>query len=395
MRAFYLHRRRTKDSKRNVYYVQFADASGHRGTAMSTGCTTRADAERWAQQRVKRTDRPGQQPTLEDFARDFFDWSTSAWIRRQHAKGRRFSELVAQSRQGHLDHYILPRFGKTRIVDLDQKSIEDWLATLPLSNQTRNHMLVSFRIVLREAKLAGIIDHNILADAEPFGAAPKRRDVFTLAELHALFPDDDDKLVAIWGEPERAVAFLLLASTGIRSGECRALRWLNWIAEGALYVDCGLDSFNRLKGTKTGASRVVLLPAKAQRALTEWKRLAEWKAPEDFVFSEGQGQPHSRNWLTRTLPAAMARANVTADGRYLVVHSLRHGFVTMMQNFASKEITRAMSGHATEKVFASYSHPSAADLLARLEPARDAVEKIWTQPAKDKSQNLTPSGGAS
>lgn len=205
----------------------------------------------------------------------------------------------------------MANFGKMKIADLDQKSIEDWLATLPLSNQTRNHVLYTFRIVLREAKLAGIVRVNVLADAEPFGSDKKQRDVFTLAELHALFPDDDEKLVEIWGEPERAVAFLLLASTGIRSGECRALRWLNLLEGRALYVDSALDKLGRPKGTKTGAARVVLLPTKAQRALAEWRGLTKRKSAEDFIFHE-EGRPHGDAWLRRTLRRDGARQG---DGR--------------------------------------------------------------------------------
>ncbi len=392
--AFNLYKRQSaKDAKKHTYYVQFVDSSGHRSSAVSTGCTTRAAAERWARERV--TKGAVVQPTLEDFAARFFDWETSSWIRKQHKKGRRFSESVAKGRQGHLDNYILDKFGKTYIADLTQKAIEDWLATLPLSNATRNHVLYTFRIVLREAKLAGIVHVNVLADAEPFGAGDaKRRDIFTLAELHALFPDDDEKLVEIWAEPERAVAFLILASAGLRSGELRALRWLNLLENKALYIDSALDKLGNVKSTKTGSTRVVLLPLKTQRALADWRELTKRKGQEDFIFHEA-GEPHGDAWLRRTLPGAMDRAKVKPAGRTLVVHSFRHTFVTLVQNFASKEVTQALSGHSTEEAFRLYSHPSAADLLKRLEAAQPAVEALWTDPAKDKTAKLTPAGGAS
>ncbi len=393
MRApYYLHKRQsTKDSKRHVYYCQFVDATGHRGSAVSTGCTTRAAAERWARERVSKGS--AVQPTLEDFARSFFDWESSAWIRRQHAKGRRFSESVAKGRQGHLDQHILPHFGKVKVADLDQKSIEDWLAAVPLSNQTRNHILYTFRIVLREAKLAGIIRNSVLADAEPFGNDAKRRDVFTLAELRQLFPDDDGKLVEVWGEAERAVAFLLLADTGIRSGELRALRWLNVLEDRALFIDSALDKLGRPKSTKTGTSRVVLMSGKAQGALADWRELTKRKAAEDFIFHE-KGAPHGDAWLRRTLPGAMERAKVTAGGRHLVVHSFRHGYVTMMRALVPDELARAMSGHVTDRAFDLYTHRTSSDLLARLEPAKDAVEALWTEKGKDKSPKLTAPGGA-
>jgi len=184
------------------YFRRFDDAG--KPHLESTGATSRTRAELRAQETLEK--RKEQSPeawrTLSDFAKGFFDWKTSSWIRRQHAKGRRFSEAVAKERQSLLDNYILPRFGARRVADLDQKSIEDWIAGLSLSGQSRNHILYTFRIVLREAKLAGLVKVNVLADAEAFGIDPKRRDVFTLAELHALFPDDDSKLLEIWREPE-------------------------------------------------------------------------------------------------------------------------------------------------------------------------------------------------
>ncbi len=384
--GFYLQKRKTRDPKRNVYYVQFIGEDGKLGTAISTHETSKEKAKGWAKKRIEKGS--VEQPTLRAFAGRFFDWTSSPWIKRQLAKGRRFSEPVARSRQGHLDNYILDHFGEWELADIDQKSVEEWLAGLELSGQSKNHILNTFRIVLREAKFAGYVRHNVLADAEAFGANPRTRDTITLAELHALFPEDGEELIKIWLDNERAVAFLLLASTGIRGGECRALRWLNVLEGRALYVDCGLDAFNRPKGTKTGATRVALLPARAQAMLEEWRELAKWKADGDFIFSVHQDEPHGRNWLTRALPGAIARLNDAAEkeglppvietaGRNLVVHSFRHTFISLVRNVAPDEIAKAMSGHATDRALDIYTHRDAAALLARLEPSRQLVEKLW------------------
>ncbi len=44
-KPFTLYRRPTRKKKRYVYYAQFRDENGNRMTAVSSGKTTRADAE--------------------------------------------------------------------------------------------------------------------------------------------------------------------------------------------------------------------------------------------------------------------------------------------------------------------------------------------------------------
>jgi hypothetical protein len=75
------------------------------------------------------------------FAEDFF-----------HDKKRPFSEYHAKARRGHLVNHILPMFGNKRLGDLTQPMIERWLGALRLSTQTKNHVLHSFKIVTRGAE---------------------------------------------------------------------------------------------------------------------------------------------------------------------------------------------------------------------------------------------------
>jgi integrase len=392
-KPYYLVKRRDRlTAGKATYYCRFRDeANGELEAWESTRETSETAADLWA--RAKQVERrhirdaalspvADVNTTLETFARGFFDWKTSKWIQRQHAKERRFSEPVARQRQAHVDTYIIPKFGKLRIADLDQKSIEDWLASLPLRAQTKNHLMFSFRIVLREAKLAGIIKTNVLADAEPFGGKPSVRGTLTLEELYRLFPTDGKKLLRIWTALDKATAFLLLWTTGLRSGELRCLRWLNVLPQGALLVDSGLDAFNRPKGTKTDTARVVLLPKRAREALVAWRKAATWCEPDDFIFSLKKGQPHDRQWLSRHLPGALERAKIDTAGRCLVPHSLRHQYVTAIANALDRDQTKALSGHSTDEALAIYRHPTAADLLAKLEPAREALEAAFSREAK-------------
>lgn len=66
-----------------------------------------------------------------------------------------------------------------------------------MSNQTKNHILYAFRIVLREAERESIIPYNCLSIVESLAVQPKPRDVFYQAELKKLFPSDLEAMVRI------------------------------------------------------------------------------------------------------------------------------------------------------------------------------------------------------
>ena len=107
------------------------------------------------------------------------------YIKRQLAKGKRFSKTNATLRRDHLNNYILPKFGNRTLTSLNRVEIENWLVALKgiktgeqLSNQTKNHILYAFRTILREAEQEGIIPYNCLSIVEPLAVQPKTRDAF-------------------------------------------------------------------------------------------------------------------------------------------------------------------------------------------------------------------------
>ena len=90
-----------------VWYFYYYEGSKRK--ARSTGKTLKYEAEQETHKFL--TSGENQNITLEEFTKDFFVWDCCSWIRRQHAKGRSFSEAVADSRRGHVVNYILPAFG--------------------------------------------------------------------------------------------------------------------------------------------------------------------------------------------------------------------------------------------------------------------------------------------
>jgi len=354
----------------------------------STGLRSRAAAEAWVLSRISGEDREAAK--LADFAEGFFKWDGD-YASRQRAKGRRFGKANALARQRHLEQYILPAFGRRPLGSLTRPAIETWLLGLPLANQTRNHILYTFRIVLREAVDAGLLAASPLARVEPLGRNTRARDVFTAAELRALFPRGP--LAAVWGSRRTGTLFILLASTGIRSGEARALRWRDVLLDQRVAIvenTCigGTTEIGPISAQK-GGSKVAILPERTAAELEGWRKKSLWREPDDLVFpGRARGVPLGAATVSHALPRAIARlareaaergstAPVVVGGRNLVVHSFRHTWITAMRRLLPQDTLQRLTGHHSSQVTDLYDHPRLEQLLPQLEPARDAVEQLF------------------
>ncbi len=371
-------------SKRGrIWYFKLPDQQ----TYHSTGLGSRAAAEARAMRQLAA---PSAAPALETFAAGFFEWDGD-YARRQRAKGRRCGRANTASRQRHLEQYLLPAFGRKRLDALTRPAIERWLLTLPLANQTRNHIMYTLRIVLREAVDAGVLAVSPLTRVEPLGCAARARDVFSAAELRALFPAG--ALAAVWGSRRTGVLFLVLASTGIRSGEARALRWGKIrLADRVALVDeaCigGTLEIGPISAQKGGA-KLAVLPRRTVDELAEWRRKSMWKRPDDLVFpGSSRGVPMGAATVSHALPRAIARlaedaakaglpAPIDTAGRNLVAHSFRHTWISAARRLLPEDLLRLLTGHHSSAMTDLYDHPQLEQLLPAIEPAREVVEELF------------------
>jgi integrase len=130
--------------------------------------------------------------------------------------------------------------------------------------------------------------------------------------------------------------------------------------------------------TKTGETRVVLLPSRTLAELTAWRREQEWNEPDDLVFASSLGSraPICAAAISHGLAPVLARAGVERGERNLVVHSFRHTYNTLLRRTVSAETLRALTGHKSAAMSERYDHPEIADRVAALEPARKMIEGL-------------------
>ena len=317
---------------------------------------------------------------LVDYAKDFFIWEKCSWIKRQHAKGRPFSKPVADHRRAHLIRYLFPGFGNRYIQDIKGTDIEKWLIDLPLANQTKNHILYTTNIILKEAKRERLIAINPLDDVEPMARDFKERSVFKLSELDILFPVDKKNLLNIWSTPEWSTLFLLLATTGIRSGEVRALQWRHVIWNpGGILILCTIKEDGTIGEPKSKEKRGIIVPYKVMEVLKWWYSITPYNNHEDLLFfGEKRDKSFVRKSLNNRLKAALEKVGIETKDRNLVVHSFRHTYNTLMRNVLPENLLREFTGHRSIKMTDQYDHPSLESRLETLEKSRDLIESIWT-----------------
>ncbi len=364
-----------KRSNSKIWYFYYYQ-DGKR-ISKSTGKTRKYEAQEYCE---KFTEKPKEKAVyLNEFAKDFYTWGNCKWIKAQHEWDHSFSEETARWRRSHLTKYILPAFGKRYLRIITKNEVRNWLITLKVANQTKNHILFSFRIILREAEDEGLVKYNPIEKLQPFGLKSKKeRDIFTLNDLKLLFPPNAEELSHIWGNIKNSTLFLIMSSTGVRSGEVRALQWKHILPNGWIHIEQAAKPGGKVGETKTKTERLVYIPKRVQQALQTWKEESVFTDPEDFVFFGAyRDRPINVTTVSKLVPKAIERANIEADGKNLVAHSFRHTFNTMMRKEVPEDLLRQLTGHKSESMTDLYDQPTLEDKIEVLRPATHKVEKLW------------------
>ncbi len=362
-----------------VYY--FYTLEDGRRVARSTGKTDKYEAIKEAR---KARERRAEPVTVAEFVKDFFVWGKCNWMAARHSAGESFSAGAAAGRRSHITAWIEPKWGKRTIASITAKELRDWLYGLPLSGQSKNHLRYTLKIIFGEAVLAGQVERNPVLDFGNVALNRKTRDPFTLADLALFFPQETAKLLEVWKDALHATLFMLLAACGLRSGEARALAWRHVLGplNGAyfLLIEQAVKpaTGRRIGTTKAGKPRPVYLPERARGCLEWWRPQCPWNESDDLIFpSENRGVAMGDQGLRDRLHGAMKRAGIKVEGRTLVTHSFRHGYVSRSKRVIPAELLLMMAGHANEKIQAGYVHPQLEDQLREIGAAAKTIEGTW------------------
>jgi len=375
MKRFRLYKR----ADRRDWHFYFYDETGRR-RFRKTAHRARWRAEEEARDFVKEYfDGLGtrEEITFTEYTKDFFVWDKCTWIKRQHATGKSFSRVMARHRRGHLRNYILPVFGERNLADLKAHEIQAWLVSLPLSNQTKNHILYTLNIVLRQAEFEELIDRNPVDKVSAMAKNYRARDTLTNEELENLFPENPCLFHVAWPNQKIGTIFCLMASTGMRTGEIQALQWsaILWDIPGVLIVRA-VKADRSIGEPKAKEKRGILLPERTVDVLRRWHDLIKPAGVNELVFPNEQG---GILWahLPEHFKAGLQRAGISTEGRNLVPHSLRHTYNTRMRELVTDQALREFTGHRSQAMTDRYDNPQLVSRLRSMSGIRDSVNRFW------------------
>ena len=202
------------------------------------------------------------------------------------ASSARRSWSTKQNYVDNLTSYILPRWGRTRMMDIKAVEVEEWLATLggkksgrPLADPSRQKIRNVFSCLFTHAQRHEFVPqgHNPIKLVRQSGKRSRTPDILSAGEVRALWEGSQMR--------ERAMISIEFGN-GLRISEAVGLKWSD------IDFDNGTASVTRsvVKGhegkTKTEVSRkLVPLHACQLEDLKAWRAVAPYPDDSDWVFA--------------------------------------------------------------------------------------------------------------
>lgn len=360
----------------------------------STGCTTEKQAREYCEKILKSDEHRKTSLLFKDYAKDFFVEGKCSYLRNREMEDKPIGSKLASDYRGYINNYLIPYFGNQEINGITSMEIRDWRSQLkegkifaknmnhPPANATLNHVLRIMGIVLAQAEEEKMILQNPMNKVKSLSKRVyKKRDILTKEEIEKLFPNDDEALINIWGDYEKASMLFLVLTSGMRSGELRALQWsdIDWKNRG-IRITKAITAENEIGQTKGKKPRGTVAPLRAFELLKKWKDLSSNQAPTCFIYPGKDGKSFSSAGRLRSaLQNALSKVGINTDGsRNIVVHSLRHTYNSTMYYVLPPEVLRGTIGHETEAMTERYSHLSPDDAIKQYgKKYRKAIEKSW------------------
>jgi integrase len=261
--------------------------------------------------------------------------------------------------------YIVPRFGRVKLREIDKNAIASWVAGLkgkrePKQGETRRELspgtkrliLATLGLVLQHAIELGAIGVN---PARQLGKRQRPRQ--GEARRRILTPDEETRLLVYcapfpWLEPIITVAL----HEALRLGEVLGLQWedVDFTAN-RLHVRHSLGRDRSLGPPKGGKAATIELTPAAREALLELRQ----ESSSGFVFRNEAGGPRWPRDVQRAFSKARDRAALptTEDGP-VVFHSLRHTGISRLANHPAIPLVhvRDFARHADLATTQGYVH---------------------------------------
>ena len=291
------------------------------------------------------------------------------------------SENSRSNYQSYLDTKIYPVLGDMKLPEITPAQITALLLDIQAEGKAHATVIKIYTVLhslFKMAYLGDMIDRNPMDKVErpkprKGEAKPTEPEAFTAAEVQRI--TDALKLEPLkW----RTLVHVLI-DTGIRRGECCALRWENINFKTGAITIAGNLCYTKAKGVyldtpKNGRTRTVYPGDLTLALLRQLREEQAGKCISAFVFTqEGNAEPMHPQSPTRYLKKLSERCGV-AD---LHPHKLRHTFASVaITNGADVASVSEALGHSDKAVtLRMYTHANEESVRNAAQIFREAIKK--------------------
>lgn len=250
-----------------------------------------------------------------------------------------------------LDKLMVPRFGETRLADLNGDALGQFDAELvqdQLAASTRPNVHIVFRSVLRCAVEGGYLE-----------AMPRMPKLPPVGRKHPreVRLDDVEALLAEASHSAK-LAFSLAAFAGLRASEIRGLR-----CRSEERHDHGTLGTHR----RTRGHSEIAPPAGDSNRRAPSPIVGDSEDEEEEPLGSGRHHSAGKLWAEWGLNQALKRAQARAEREGWSVHDLRHFFATeLFRRGASAPVVQQLVGHADLSTTQRYADMVAGDRKAAI-----------------------------
>ncbi|HEY4842639.1 MAG TPA: site-specific integrase [Terriglobales bacterium] len=253
--------------------------------------------------------------------------------------------------------YIVYRFGKTPVEEMDNVAMQSWLTELATtkSGSLVRHCFIFLRSIMSEATEQEYCRKNPARLLRLPKLKAVKKDFLSLEQIKALFK------AAKWQPRDRTLLTVILV-TALRPSELFALRWkcLDFAKDSAT-VTLHETVYRGVlrpytKTTEEGEMPRLVVPEQAVIALLEWLQQTKHSGPEDFIFPNADGGfLLKENYSKRVLKDLAERADCKPKIARLNFQVLRRTVATHAQHLGSlkdvQTIMRHKQAETTQRIY--------------------------------------------
>ena len=272
-----------------------------------------------------------------DFLKEFWDYDKSLYLKDRRAHGKDITLRTCADNLASIKRDWEPYFSGKRLADITRQDLKLFgiAQREQVAGKTVNNRLMVGTKALRWAYLEKMIPEDVTEGLGGFVGGGKKRDILTMEETAVLFNEK------YWDDKMSYVAAMLAATSGLRSGEIRALKAAD-IGDDLysvktesgeirdvylLNIRHGWNYKDGLKKPKNDEEGTVHLLPEIRDLLFDLlnSNPHDIEDSEKFIFwGIKKNRPCGAQHLLKGLRHAFKEAKIDIAGRKLDLHSFRH-----------------------------------------------------------------------